>query len=308
MDSMIGDFEGTLRSLDPREIQTPPRDGFSYRHPTTGLLEWMPTLNHGHSVTVKTVGYHPENPRSQGLPTILSTVASYDTRNGHLLALADATFLTALRTGAATAVATKHLASAKSRALGVIGSGAQAVSQLHAISRVQELDTVVEPAEILREADILVTATSVEVGHGPVFPDGEHRPWLHINGVGSDFPGKTEIPVSVLQRAIVVPDFLEQARKEGESQQLRPDEVGPGLMELVKDPARHADAREKLTVFDSTGWALEDHVALELLIRHARELGLGTELNIESISPDPHDPYAIGSRVVLPFRASGRRR
>ncbi|MEZ5066037.1 MAG: ornithine cyclodeaminase family protein [bacterium] len=337
MDDTIATLADTLTHYDPRHHMTPPRDGFSYRHPTTGLLEWMPTLEHGRSISVKTVGYHPENPREQDLPTILSTIVTFDTNTGHLLGIADATFLTALRTGAASAVATRLLASPRSRRLGLLGVGAQAVTQLHAISRVLPLEEVLiydtdsdalesfarriapvgldrlplrvaDPQEMVSTVDVLCAATSVEVGGGPVFRDTEVRPWLHINGVGSDFPGKTELPHSLLERAFVVPDFLEQAVREGECQQLRPDEIGPDLVTLLRDPKRFAAAREQISVFDSTGWALEDHLAFQILRGHAERLGLGQSVRIERITEDPRDPYgAESARHVVPIRPRNRR-
>ena len=90
-------------------------------------------------------------------------------------------------------------------------------------------------------------------------------------------------------------DHVEQAGKEGECQWLEPGEIGPSLAELVADPGRYETARERLTVFDSTGWALEDHVVVEMLLEHAEALGVGTDLPVEYIPEDPLDPYALGA-------------
>ncbi|NDJ60670.1 MAG: ornithine cyclodeaminase family protein, partial [Chloroflexi bacterium] len=118
-------------------------------------------------------------------------------------------------------------------------------------------------------------------------------PWLHINAVGSDFPGKFEIPVALLERAFVSPDFPLQALAEGECQQLSREQVGPPLFELVRHPEAHHPVREQLSVFDSTGWALEDQVSLEMMLNYARELGVGTEIEIESAFADPLNPYGF---------------
>ena len=134
MREMIESLGDTFADVSRGELTTPKRTGFSYHRPQLGLVEWMPTMRAGGPICVKLVGYHPSNPASLNLPTVLSTVSLYDTRNGHLLGLADATFLTALRTGAASAVASRWLARSDSQVLGLIGAGAQAISQAHAIS------------------------------------------------------------------------------------------------------------------------------------------------------------------------------
>ena len=203
--------------------------------------------------------------------------------------LVDGTFLTALRTAATSAVASRHLASPRSETLGLIGCGGQSVAQLHALSRVFDLkrvltyDLVPERAasvaarasrfcspsleirsvplrELVATADIICTQTSVGVGEGPVFEDGVTRPHLHVNAVGADLPNKFEIPLALLKRSLVVPDFPAQTALEGECQRLEPADIGPSLIEIVQNPELVAAARDRTTVFDSTGFALEDHM------------------------------------------------
>lgn len=321
MDEMIGHLSSAFEAYDPLSESTdvPVRQGFVYHQPVTGLLEWMPCRQAGVGATIKIVGYHPENPREKNLPTILSTVNAFDTTSGHLVCMMDGTLLTALRTGAASAVASRILASPETRVVGLIGAGAQAVTQLHALTRLFDLEQVyvydadpevagsfarrvavfgrglpIELApvdEIVRSADVLCTATSVGVGEGPVFGDIEPKPWAHFNAVGSDFPGKIELPLALLRRSVVCPDCWEQAMREGECQQLAPAEVGPALWELVQRPERADYLQERLTVFDSTGWALEDDAAMHLFMRYAAELQLGTRLAVEIISEDAVNPY-----------------
>ncbi|MDX1531225.1 MAG: hypothetical protein R3362_06840 [Rhodothermales bacterium] len=322
MDALIERLAEACAAFDPAVTVVPERAGFAYTRPVTGLLEWMPCLRTGEHAVVKLVGYHPANARTNGCPTIVSTVSAYDTASGHLRCLMDATLLTALRTGAASAVATRVLAVPDAATLGLIGVGAQAVTQLHALTRVRPLRRVLfhdasaataasfagrvaafapdldlevaTPTAILARADVVCTATSVGVGAGPVFTldAAEPRPWCHFNAVGSDFPGKTELPASLLRRSLVCPDFRPQALKEGECQQLDPAALGPALPELVRDAGRYAAYRDRLTVFDSTGWALEDQVAMDLFVEVAEELGLGTRLAIEALAGDAVNPYA----------------
>lgn len=319
MDELIRRLTAAFRDYDPVTTLIPARSGFNYEAPHPGLIEWMPVMAGG-KVTIKIVGYHPTNPRLRNLPTIISTISAYDTLTGHWLSVADGNLLTAMRTGAASAVASRYLAHPESRVVGIIGAGMQAVTQLHALSRVFDLEAALvydaDPQAsrtfrnraafldleigildapsldfLVKSADILCTCTSVDIGGGPVFADGAHKPWLHVNAVGSDFPGKFEVPLSLLQRSFVVPDFREQAIKEGECQQLAPETIGPLLAEVVQAPERYAHARETTSVFDSTGWALEDMVVLEMFSHYAAELGVGAHVEVESLAPDPRDPY-----------------
>ncbi|WP_205413071.1 ornithine cyclodeaminase family protein [Austwickia chelonae] len=298
---------------------SPPRSGFSRSGEIPGIIETMPHRESGRSVTIKTVSYSPRNIIDHQLPTILATIARVDDDTGRLVSLCDGVLLTAVRTGAASALATKLLAKPGSQTVGLIGTGAQAVTQLHGLNQVIDIRRVIvtdinprhtasfadrvallglpievtDVATVLRESDVICTATSVGVGEGPVFTDGEHRPHLHINSVGADEVGKFELPVSLLRRAVVCFDHHEQARHEGECQQLNDDEMGPSLAHLCAHPHEAAIHQDELTVFDSTGVAMEDHLALDVLFEMANELGLGSRLPIEGRPSDLLDPYSL---------------
>lgn len=293
------------------------RTGFTRSGEVPGVIELMPHRDPGSSVTVKMIAYSPSNPRNFRLPTILGTVARIDDDSGRLVALADGVLLTAVRTGAASAVASRLLAAPESSKIGLVGTGAQAVTQLHGLSQVFDIESVLvydidaataasfadrvafvgvpveiaSPERILAESDIICTATSVPVGGGPVLPEGDHSEHLHINSIGADEVGKTELPKSLLQRAFVCVDHRAQALREGESQQLRPHEIGPSLGHLCAYPDEAVAPRSGLTVFDSTGFALEDHLALDVFLAAAEELGLGTKVSIEHHPENVLDPY-----------------
>jgi len=320
MDEMIERITKAVREFDDNLTLVRARDGFHYTEPDVGLLEWMPVMHTADTTIIKVVGYHPTNPARRNLPTILSTISAYDTETGHLAGLTDGTFLTALRTGAASAIASRVLARPDSRILGLIGCGAQAVSQMHALMRTFPIDLVLiydaDPANmesfpkrvalvlpdnveirqapldaLLASTDIVCTSTSLALGDGPLFEDPQTNPWLHVNAVGADFPGKMELPRAFLTRSLVCPDHLEQAMKEGECQQLELNEIGPSLSELVANPDLFRHAQERTSVFDSTGWALQDRVAVQVLFDHANRLNLGTAIELEDISDEPLNPY-----------------
>ncbi len=322
LDELIKRLTDALAAHDPDVIVTIDRAGFNYEKPDVGLVEWMPAMDNGRRVSIKTVGYHPTNPVERGAPTIQATTSLYDTIDGRMIALCEATFLTALRTGAASAIATDILSKDGPVTIGMIGCGAQAVTQIHAISRVRPIDRVIaydanpdvattlrnriplddlvvdvidgdRIVELATESDVICTATSVAIENGPVLPDTEFRPHLHVNAVGADFPGKVELPESVLRRALVCPDVVSQCLLEGESQRLAAHELGPDLVALVQQRHQFEQHRRSLTVFDSTGWALEDLIAAELLLDHAERLGVGFEIDLHPITHDPYDPYEV---------------
>ena len=319
MDDMIFDIESAFKSYDITKTTTPKRSGFNYEKPYVGLLEWMPLLKVEDEIMLKIVGYHPENPNQHNLPTILSSLTNYDINTGRLKSIMDGTFLTAMRTGAASAVATKYMALSDSKTLGLIGCGAQAITQLHALSRIYTFESVLvydtdnetlnsfeerckaldleakitktSISSILEQSDIISTATSIGVGEGPLFNTFETKPWLHINAVGSDFPNKIELPLSFLKQSFVCPDYKEQAFIEGECQQLPENEIKEDIVGLINNIEKYKYIQQETTVFDSTGWALEDYVSQKLIIKYAQKFQLGNYIDVEYKPEDSKNPY-----------------
>ncbi len=323
MDLMIDRLHRTLLDASTGRFDLRARAGFTHHSPSPGVLEWMPVMQDESLATIKVVAYNPANTATQQLPTVLATTSLYDVRTGRLLALVDGVFATALRTGAASAVASRILAHPDSSVLGMVGCGMQAVTQVHALTRVRPIRQVlaydrdpevartfaeriaflglnvrvVSREELERSADVLCTATSVDVGHGPVIAGGELRPHVHVNAVGSDLPGKVELPLELLRRSRVCPDFMAQAVVEGECQQLTESEIGPDLVQITRRAAEVAAWRHEPTVFDSTGMALEDHAAILLLIELAKQHGAGMWVELEHHPDDPRNPYAFAAPV-----------
>ena len=320
-DDVIQALAAAFRSYDPAASVARAHDGFHYEKPDLGLLEWMPTLEIGGHSCIKVVGYHPSNPGRRGLPSVLSTTSLYDTASGEIVALAESTLLTAIRTGAASAVAAEILAVDRPLVVGVVGCGAQAVTQIHGLSRVRQIEEVlafdsdahvsaslehrlgigipvraIDSARhrwLLREVDVLITCTSVGIAEGPVVEDAETRPWIHVSAVGADFAGKVELPKAFLDRSHVFPDNRDQCLAEGECQQLDADAIGPALPDLVKQAEDFRQLRDRSTVFDSTGWALQDYVIMQVLLDHANRMGVGTEIELTLTPRDPYDPYEV---------------
>lgn len=325
MDRVIERLDAGFAAIGRGERHSsPPRGGFERAEPTRGVTEWMPHREAGDTVTIKVVSYSPRNPEKYGLPTILGAVARFDDTTGSLTSLMDGALLTSVRTGAASAVASRLLAPADTSTVGIVGAGCQAVTQVHALTRIFPVERVLvwdtnlahassfaarvafldvdvhvaEPEHIMAESDIVCTATSVEAHAGPVLPDLRSRPDLHVNAVGADVVGKTELPAELVRRSFVAADHPEQALREGESQHLVADELGAPLADLCASPARAAWPRQGLTIFDSTGVAFEDHLVAEVILEAAAVLGLGTRFSVEHHPTNALDPYALSPAAI----------
>ncbi|PSP38731.1 ornithine cyclodeaminase family protein [Halobacteriales archaeon QH_7_65_31] len=259
---------------------------------------------------IKWVNVHPDNPDDHDLPTVLGTMIYSDPTNAVPLAIMDGTTLTRKRTGAAAAVATDHLAVADATTLGIIGAGVQSYTQLEAISEVRDIEEVVvsdlrddairrfidrfDDAFDVREGspaeaagcDVLSTVTPVE---HPLVPDEAVSERTHINAMGADAPGKHEVEDSLLQRATLVIDDYEQCTHSGEinvpwSQGLLTDEDIYGeLGAIVTDerPARgESGGPTGVTVFDSTGLAIQDVAAAHVVYEQAIDRDIGTPFRL----------------------------
>jgi ornithine cyclodeaminase/alanine dehydrogenase-like protein (mu-crystallin family) len=324
MDRMIFGLTQAFKELNRDRGELRSRAGF-VKKPSCACVEWMPYMRKtDQSVTIKVVAYQPDNIQTVGIPTVLATTSLYDFKTGHLVALSDGVILTAMRTGAASAIASSIFAHPDTAIVGLVGAGAQAITQLHALSRVFSLQEVlvydINPdvarsfcdraaflglpiricclEELERNADIICTATSVDEGAEPVITGEYVKPHVHINAVGADIKGKTELPLSLLKKSFVCPDFLEQALVEGECQQLQPEEIGVSLMEAIERAQEFQSWREKQTIFDSTGLAMEDHVALEIMRELVQAYGLGQRLQLEYYPDNPYNPYEFMKNSV----------
>ena len=269
-----------------------------------GDFRAMPAYING-SAGLKWVSVYPDNER-HNFPCVIATIVLCDPNTGCLLAVMDGTYITSMRTGAAGGVAVKYLARRDSSSIGIIGTGTQARTQLLAISevlpRIEEvkvfdlrrdasqrfaeemgakLNINIRPVETIEqatEADIVVTATPSTT---PIVKKQYIRPGTHINAIGADAKGKQELEADVLKNAKVVVDSIEQASHSGEinvplSQgMIRVEEIYGTLGEVVANMKRGRENDEEITIFDSTGLAIQDIVCAKLVYNKAKERGHG---------------------------------
>jgi alanine dehydrogenase len=257
------------------------------------------------AAAVKWVNVHPDNPRKHDLPTVMGTVVYSDPETAVPLALMDGTELTRRRTGAAAAVATKHLAVADADSMGIVGAGVQSSAQLEAVSQVRPIEEVVVAdrnegkvaefvdrfddrfdarggsVEAAAACDVLSTVTPVE---DPIVRDvGDHT---HVNAIGADAAGKHEVADEVLEAAKVVIDDHEQCTHSGEinvpwsAGVLDDGDIHAELGEVVVGERPGREPADGVTVFDSTGLAVQDVAAAHVVYERATEEGLGQSFEL----------------------------
>lgn len=313
LSEVIQAVEEAFAAYATGDAQMPPKSYIDLPH-YNGDFRSMPAyLNAGDwdAAGVKWVNSHPDNPDEHDLPTVMGTMIYSDPETAVPLALIDGTTLTRLRTGAAAAVATDHLAREDARSLGIVGAGVQSHSQTEAISKVRDVDQIiisdldedavatfhdvfgdrfdVREGSIAEAAacDILCTTTPVEEPIVAREAVGEHT---HINAMGADAAGKHELADDLLADAKVIVDDLDQASHSGEinvpwaNGLLDADDVHAELGEVVIGRKEGRTPDDRITVFDSTGLAIQDIAAAHVVYENARERGLGTSFPLVDTS------------------------
>jgi ornithine cyclodeaminase/alanine dehydrogenase len=266
-----------------------------------GDFRAMPAY-YGDSAGVKWVNAHPHNPQRHGIPAVLGMYILSDPATALPLAVMDATLLTAVRTGAAGAVAAKYLARPDSKRVGFIGTGVQARTLLAALRVVfDDLDVIAadasaEAASIfatevggrvgeLAEAagcDIVCTATPVRE---PIVRREWIHPGTHLNAMGADAHGKQELATQILLDAKVVIDDWEQACSSGEvnvpleRHELTRERIHAALGEVVAGDKPGRESPDEITVFDSTGLAVQDVALARVVYELAKERSVGLEVD-----------------------------
>ncbi|MES2977546.1 MAG: ornithine cyclodeaminase [Pseudomonadota bacterium] len=265
-------------------------------HSPGGVIELMPASD-GRQYAFKYVNGHPKN-TAQGLLTVMAFGVLADVATGYPLLLSEMTVTTALRTAAMSALAARVLARPESRSMALIGNGAQSEFQaiaFHELLGIRELrlydvdplataklaahlaslaleglDVIVceSTAQAVQGADIVTTVTA-DKRNAVILTPEMVKPGMHLNAVGGDCPGKTELHADILLRADarVVVEFEPQSRVEGEIQQLPADFAATEFAQVLSGAAPGRSTAAEVTIFDSVGFALEDYSALRYLYR-----------------------------------------
>ena len=290
-------------------------------HSDVGVIELMPTSD-GETYGFKYVNGHPSN-MAQGLQTVTAFGLLADVATGYPVLLSEMTILTALRTAATSAMAAKWLAPKGATTMALIGNGAQAEFQALGFKaicgitevRLYDIDPAATakcvknlagmglqvvacttPEEAILGAQIITTVTA-DKQYATILTDNMVGAGVHINGVGGDCPGKTELHRDILLRSNIFVEYPEQTRIEGEIQQLAPDHPVTELWQVINGqvPGRR-DARE-ITLFDSVGFAVEDFSALRYIRSKLAETGLFDNLDMIADPDDPRDLFGMLQRA-----------
>ncbi|VVB86247.1 Alanine dehydrogenase [uncultured archaeon] len=308
------DMQGTIKVVEEafrqhglKKVQMPPKL-YLYFKKHNGDLRTMPAYLEEQDITgVKIVNVHPDNPK-KGLPTVMALVVLNSTETGAPIAVMDGTYLTNMRTGAAGGVAVKYLARKDAKIVGFVGTGNQAITQLLGINEVIDIEEIkatstsekgtlafrqemekrigcdIVPKKSIEEVcdcDILVTTTP---SREPIVMSEWIAEGTHINAIGADAPGKEELDPKILKRAKIVVDDIPQASHSGEvnvpiSKKLISEkdiccEIGEVIAGRKKARMRDSD----ITVFDSTGLAIQDVATANMVYQKALEENMGIKL------------------------------
>lgn len=286
-----------------------------------GVVELMPIRDQEY-FSYKYVNGHPQNPLL-GLQTVVALGQLAEVKTGYPLMISEMTLLTALRTAATAALASDLMSRGDSKVLAIIGTGSQSEFQVLAQNCVRSIQEVryfdLDPEamekfknnlqglplkqvpcssveEVVLGADIIVTCTAKK-GHFIVLPDDFVKPGMHVNALGGDCPGKTELSIETLLRSQIVVEYLPQTKVEGEIQQLSPDIIEKAVMgeiwEFAAKKKQGRSSHQDITLFDCVGFALEDFSVLRLVYELSNRYGIGQEIDLIPDIQDPKNLFAL---------------
>jgi len=309
LDKVVELVETVFREKGLKRVQMPPKT-YLYFSKYQGDLRTMPAYIESLDIAgVKIVNVHPLNPSLHSLPTIMATILIFDPRTGKPQCIMNGTWITGARTGAAAAVATKYLARRDSENVGIIGAGFIARFHIEAFSKVfnmqkvyiydivkskanklakeisEKIDVKVyvaeAPKDVVENVDVLATLTPAR---GPIVRNEWVHEGLHINAMGADAPGKQELDPLILKRAKIVVDDIEQASHSGEINVplaqgiISLHDIYAELGEIVAGIKKGRETDKEITVFDSTGLAIQDVITAHYAYTEALKRGLGEKL------------------------------
>lgn len=290
-------------------------------HSDVGVIELMPTSD-GEAYGFKYVNGHPKN-TSEGLQTVTAFGLLADVYTGYPTLLSEMTMLTAIRTAATSAMAAKHLAPKGAKTMAMIGNGAQSEFQTLAMKAIIGLEAVrlydIDPeatkkaarnlegmgvqvtkcksAEESMEGAEIITTCTADKQCATILTDNMIGAGVHINAIGGDCPGKTELAAEILHRSDIFVEFPPQTRIEGEIQQLPQDHPVTELWQVITGQAKGRSSDKQITLFDSVGFAIEDFSALRYVREHIKGTDFFQNLDMLADPDDPRDLFGMLKRA-----------
>ncbi|SLN17858.1 L-lysine cyclodeaminase [Pseudoruegeria aquimaris] len=290
-------------------------------HSAEGVIELMPTSD-GEVYGFKYVNGHPKNTK-EGLQTVTAFGLLADVGTGYPVLLSEMTILTALRTAATSAMAARHLAPRGAKTMAMIGNGAQSEFQTLAMKAIIGLEHVrlydidpaatakcaanlrglgisvtscASPEEAMEGAEIITTCTA-DKQNATILTDNMVGAGVHINAIGGDCPGKTELHRDILTRADVFVEYPPQTRIEGEIQQMPEDFEVTELWQVITGARPGRRSESQITLFDSVGFAIEDFSALRYVRDRLEGTALFEQLDMLADPDDPRDLFGMLQRA-----------
>ena len=296
-------------------------------HSAEGVIELMPTSD-GQVYGFKYVNGHPKNTKD-GLQTVTAFGVLSDVNTGYPVLLSEMTILTALRTAATSALVAKHLMPKNSQTMAMIGNGAQSEFQALAFKAIAGISKLrlydIDPSATDRcaknleglgfdivkctseqmsveGADIITTVTA-DKQYATILTDNMVGSGVHINAIGGDCPGKTELHKDILLRSKIFVEYPPQTRIEGEIQQLDKDYPVTELWQVMKGDVIGRDNDKQITLFDSVGFAIEDFSALRFIRDQLEKTDQYQNLDMLADPDDPRDLFGMVLRAAEPQSA-----
>lgn len=286
-------------------------------HSDEGVIELMPTSN-GEVYGFKYVNGHPQNTRD-GLQTVTAFGLLATVENGYPVLFSEMTVLTALRTAATTAMVTKHLMPSNAKTMAVIGNGAQSEFQCLAVMAICGIENVrlydIDPAatrkaarnlahtglnvtqctsgqEAIEGAQIITTCTA-DKQYATVLSDNMVGAGVHINAIGGDCPGKTELHSDILKRSDIFVEYPPQTRIEGEIQALPEDYPVNEIWKVIAGQEMGRTSENQITLFDGVGFAIEDFSALRYVLDQIQDTPFMQQLDMLADPNEPRDLFGM---------------
>ena len=290
-------------------------------HSREGVIELMPTSD-GETYGFKYVNGHPAN-MARGFQTVTAFGVLARVDNGYPILLSEMTVLTALRTAATSAVAAKHLAPKNAKTMAMIGNGAQCEFQALAMKeivginsvRLFDIDATAKEKAVRNLADSglkvvacssaedamtgaqIITTCTADKQYATILTDNMIGSGVHINAIGGDCPGKTELHKDILLRSSIFVEYPPQTRIEGEIQQLDADHPVTELWQVIAGKIAGRTSGDQITLFDSVGFATEDFSALRYVHDQLESTGHYDELDMIADPDDPRDLFGMVQRA-----------
>ncbi|KHA52197.1 ornithine cyclodeaminase [Sulfitobacter geojensis] len=290
-------------------------------HSESGVIELMPTSD-GDVYGFKYVNGHPSN-TADGLQTVTAFGLLADVASGYPVLLSEMTLLTALRTAATSALVARVLAPKNAKVMAMIGNGTQSEFQSLAMKtivgieevRLYDIDpaatakcaanlaglglrvTSCESAQDAMEGAQIITTCTADKQYATILTDNMVGAGVHINAIGGDCPGKTELAPAILRRAEIFVEYPEQTRIEGEIQQMDADHPVTEFWEVLTGAAKGRTDDKQITLFDSVGFAIEDFSALRYVRDRIADTGLFHPLDLLADPDDPRDLFGMVQRA-----------